>query len=33
MMESGPVGMMKFPIYGKLKNVPHHHPVSHLNPD
>jgi len=24
---SSSVGMMKFPIYGKIKNVPNHQPV------
>jgi hypothetical protein len=24
-------GMMKFPMYGKIKNVPNHPPVSHVN--
>jgi len=27
MMEFGPVGMRKFPMYGKIKNVPNHQPV------
>ena len=25
------VGMMKFPIYGKIKNVPNHQPVVDFN--
>ena len=27
MKEFGPVGMRKFPMYGKIKNVPNHQPV------
>ena len=27
MMEGKSVGMMKFPIYGKMENVPNHQPV------
>ena len=27
MMEWKSVGMMKFPIYGKIENVPNHQPV------
>ena len=26
---SSPIGMMKFPIYGKIKHVPNHQPVAH----
>jgi len=25
------VGMMKFPIYGKIKNVPNHHTFPHVS--